>query len=33
MENTLWSKYARVLVEYSVEINPGDLTIIRAPGI
>ena len=30
MENTLWSKYARVLVEYSVEIKPGDLTIIRA---
>lgn len=30
MENTLWSKYAQVLVEYSVNVQPGDLTIIRA---
>ena len=30
MENTLWSKYANVLVEYSVDVQPGDLTIIRA---
>ena len=28
--NKLWEKYAKVLVEYSVNVQPGDLTIIRA---
>lgn len=27
--NNLWEKYAKVLVEYSVNVQPGELTIIR----
>lgn len=27
--NNLWEKYAKVLVEYSVDVQPGDLTVIR----
>lgn len=28
--NKLWEKYAKVLVEYSVNVQPGELTIIRS---
>lgn len=28
--NKLWEKYAKVLVEYSVDVKPGELTIIKA---
>ena len=27
--NNLWEKYAKVLVEYSVDVQPGELTVIR----
>lgn len=27
--NNLWEKYAKVLVEYSVDVQPGELTIIK----
>ncbi len=27
--NNLWEKYAKVLVDYSVKVQPGELTIIR----
>lgn len=28
--NKLWEKYAKVLVEYSVNVQPGELTVIRS---
>ena len=28
--NTLWSKYAQVLVDYSTKVKKGELVIIRA---
>ena len=27
--NTLWEKYAKVLVDYSVKVQKGELTVIR----
>ena len=29
MQNSLWEKYAKVLVDYSVKVKKGELTIIR----
>lgn len=33
MQNTVWDKYARVLVDYSTDVQKGDLVIIRAESI
>lgn len=33
MKNSVWEKYARVLVDYSTDVQKGDLVIIRAESI
>ena len=33
MRNSVWDKYARVLVDYSTDVQKGDLVIIRAESI
>ena len=33
MRDTVWDKYARVLVDYSTDVQKGDLVIIRAESI
>lgn len=33
MQQTIWDKYARVLVDYSTDVQKGDLVIIRAESV
>ena len=33
MQKTIWDKYAEVLVDYSTDVQKGDLVIIRAESI
>ena len=33
MKNSVWDKYAKVLVDYSTDVQKGDLVIIRAESI
>ena len=33
MQETVWDKYAKVLVDYSVNVQQGDLVAIRAESI
>ena len=33
MQNNVWDKYAQVLVDYSTDVQKGDLVVIRAESI